>query len=248
MDESIKNLIKSEVAKTRTALLLKLDELNIDAILDKMNVYLQATISSNLHIILHRALAAHVYASQESVYGNVLERIAIAVCGLNSKSSTTGVDLDFQRGRERILMALKSGENWSNSSSAKTQSKNLTQAKRTIKQNDKSPVTTMVGHCCGRRRTSNKSQLADITISGQNTWYLISGDKEFYKKIAHEMNSGTEEFEKALELKKQETFNRLLNELHKLCPEEADIWDFLTERCCKNYSDDDRLLKNIMES
>ena len=243
MNDNAKLVIAREVSTVRKDLLKKLDALTLDNLLGKLNPYLQATTSCNLTIVLKRALDAHILSSQESVFGKCLENIAKDV-GDCLKSSTTGVDLDFKR-NNRILMAVKSGENWSNSSSAKTQSKNLKTAKRVVSQNGDTPIT-IVGCCYGRRKTSARSELADLTISGQNLWYLLSRDKDFYKKIIHEMNQGAEEFERKLEAKRAEIYSRLLSEIQKMCPNESNIWDILVERCCKNFSEDDKLLHGIM--
>ncbi len=248
MDDRVRKTILAEITKVRESLLEKLDRLELKTLLEKLNVYLLGVTANSLNGILQRALDAHILASQESVFGNCLERIALAFCGENTKSGTAGVDLDFtSKSGVRLLMALKSGQNWSNANSAAAQSKHLLQAKRIIAQNDPSHIKTGVACCYGRSRTSNGSKLADIKISGQNFWYLISGDKDLYKKLLHEMNQGAAEFEHKLENKRQETYNRLLNELAILCPTGANIWDILIEKCCKNYSDKDKLLQQLME-
>ncbi len=106
MDDRVRKTILAEITKVRESLLEKLDRLELKTLLEKLNVYLLGVTANSLNGILQRALDAHILASQESVFGNCLERIALAFCGENTKSGTAGVDLDFtSKSGVRLLMA-----------------------------------------------------------------------------------------------------------------------------------------------
>ena len=249
MNEEVREIISTEVAIIRKSLLQKVDELKLETLLDKWNPYLLAATCDSLDIILQSGLDAHIGSSRECVFGKCLENIARAVLAThdkNAKSGIAGIDLDFKSGELRILMSVKSGENWGNSNSVNGLSKSLEKAKRTIRQNDTSAVNTVLFCCYGRRKTSDKNKVADYAISGQNAWYFLSGDIDFYKKIIHEMNQKAAEFEKELEDKWDGAYIRLLEELKILCPYGTNIWDILVERCCKNYTETDKHLQHLM--
>ena len=61
---------------------------------------------------------AYLSSSEETMFGNILEEIAISVCANakgGSKSSAEGIDLEYDKGAERTLIQVKSGPNWGNS-------------------------------------------------------------------------------------------------------------------------------------
>ena len=176
MNEEVRQVISMEITKIRESLLQKVDDLKLETLLDKWNPYLLAATCNSLNVILQSGLDAHISSSRECVFGKCLENIARAVLAVrdkNTKSGIAGIDLDFRSGSRRILMSVKSGENWGNSNSANGLSSSLKNAKRTIKQNDSNTVNTVLLCCYGRRKTSDKNKVADYAISGQNAWYFL---------------------------------------------------------------------------
>lgn len=236
--------IREEIFLFRRSVLESLDDFTVKSILKKINPYLLSAITS-LEGIFRYYIDANLVASMESKFGRTFEQIALLVCGQAAKSGITGVDLELIKNGRKLLISNKSGSSWGNSQSTAKQSDSFKTAKKVIRQNSIQEVISVMGICYGKRKTSSVS-CADIQIMGQNYWYLLSGDKEFYKKIIEVISCGSAEFRKELDEKKQIVSNRLLDEFRVLVGEN-DVWSYLAEECCGNYSEKEIWLQNIME-
>ena len=67
-------------------------------------------------------IGAYLSSSEETIFGGVLEKIAILICKHakgGRKSSAEGIDLEYESNGERTIMQIKSGTNWGNSSQHK---------------------------------------------------------------------------------------------------------------------------------
>ena len=62
---------------------------------------------------------AFLSSSEETMFGNILEDIAICVCSKakgGRKSSTEGIDIEYDEHGRRTIIQVKSGPHWANSS------------------------------------------------------------------------------------------------------------------------------------
>lgn len=100
-----------------------LDTLKLKKVLKRKNPYLfKAKNVLTADEIVRGIIDAHVSSSEEGIFGDWLEGLAIFI---NSKvyggwkSSTEGIDLEFDNDGIRYIVNIKSGPNWGNHSQIK---------------------------------------------------------------------------------------------------------------------------------
>jgi len=117
---------------------------------------------------------AYLSSSEETMFGNILEEIAISVCANakgGSKSSAEGIDLEYDKGAERTLIQVKSGPNWGNSSQRKKLVDNFNSARRRLGASGLS-VRCIEGICYGSRQ--EKHYGTHTALTGAAFWEDIS--------------------------------------------------------------------------
>lgn len=70
-----------------------------------------------------RLIDAFLSSSEETRFGDILERVAIAICQKakgGQKSSTNGIDLEYVDGHIRNIVQIKSSTNWGNKNEARS--------------------------------------------------------------------------------------------------------------------------------
>ena len=114
-----------------------------------------------------------------------MEEVAIYVNELacnGQKSSSPGIDLDFTLDGVRYVVAIKSGENWGNSSQKKRLEQDFGNALRVVKQSKRvGELHAVLGICYGKSRRLVRGNYQEII--GQQFWEFISGDPDLYLKI-----------------------------------------------------------------
>ncbi len=68
-------------------------------------------------------LNAYLSSSEETMFGNILEEIAVSICKHakgGRKSGIHNIDLEYDQNEIRTIIQIKSGMNWGNSSQQKT--------------------------------------------------------------------------------------------------------------------------------
>lgn len=254
MKQQIRDFIRSKVEEMRLSVIASIDGFKLSKLL--VNPYLPSAFYHDHDEFIRNALQSSIHKSIQTKFGNFLEEISIKVCGDNAKSGTDGVDLDLVRKKNhRLLVSVKSSTTWGNTQSTKKQGDQFKKAKKTINQNDRShEITSVMGICCAKNPTTDGLNHADIQICGQNYWYLISGEKDFYQEIINETMVGTGEFDGIRKQKFDEACARLIKEFqHEYCgggndmfSEPQPVWNTVVQRNCGNLSSDDLWLKKIM--
>ena len=75
------------------------------------------------------------------------------------KSSAEGIDLEFNAGSIRYIVAIKSGPNWGNSSQIRKMKEDFRKAQRTIRtSNSKIRIVAVNGCCYGRDNNPDKGE------------------------------------------------------------------------------------------
>ena len=150
-----------------------LSGLKLKNVLRRKNPYLfKAKYTESAADLVKQLLAAHLSSQEETVFGDFLESLAIFVCTKafsGRKSTTEGIDLEFERDAVRYVVSIKSGPNWGNSSQIKKMRDYFRQAKKIVK----NPIEAINGCCYGRGVTHNGEYQK---VCGQAFWELISGD------------------------------------------------------------------------
>jgi hypothetical protein len=115
----ITNYVENNIGTFHQKRLASLRELKLEKLLKRKNPYLFKAKDLVLPQDLVRVLLdAHLSSQEETIFGDFLEGLAIFVNEQSfggRKSSTNGIDLEFDRKKIRFLVSIKSGPNWGNS-------------------------------------------------------------------------------------------------------------------------------------
>ena len=97
-----------------------LDDLKLKDVLKRKNPYLyKAKNVLTAQDIVKGIVDAHISSQEETIFGDWLERLAIFINNKvygGNKSSTDGIDLEFDNSGIRYIVAIKSGPHWANRS------------------------------------------------------------------------------------------------------------------------------------
>ena len=135
----------------------------------------RARVKSDANLLATMMIDAFLSSSEETMFGNVLEEIAIAVCFHakgGRKSSTANIDLEYDNGGERTIVQVKSGPNWGNSRQRSKLVDDFRSATSVLRQGSNLQVRSVEGVCYG---PSNAKDLGShIRLIGNDFWYDIS--------------------------------------------------------------------------
>lgn len=189
MDNLI-HLVQSYVAENihtfHEARLNKLNTLKLMNLLKKKNPYLYRAQNLNTPQAVVEALAsAFMVSAEETMFGDWLEQLAIFVAHKvygGYKSTSEGIDLEMDRDGIHYVVSVKSGPNWSNSSSMKKLLDNFARAKRVYRTSgNKLPCEAVEGCCYGSDRKPDKT--SHLKLCGERFWAFISGSTTMYCDI-----------------------------------------------------------------
>jgi len=201
--DDLKAYVELNIGNFHKSRLDSLRKLKFEDILKRKNPYLYKAknilVSSDLVKIL---LDAHLSSQEEGIFGNFLEGLAVHICGLvfgGKKSTTTGMDLEFDRDGKRYIVTIKSGPNWGNSRQISGMRNDFLTAKRVLRTSGSRAEIIAVNGCCYGR--DNKPDKGDyFKYCGQRFWEFISGDNKLYtdliEPLGHKAKEKNEEFEK----------------------------------------------------
>lgn len=179
----VTDYVEDNIGKFHSARLASLRKLKLEQILRRKNPYLFKAKNVRTSESLVRAiLDAHLSSNEETKFGEFFEKLAIFVSEAafdGKKSSTEGIDLEFQRGGKRYIVSVKSGPNWGNSSQIKKMVQNFRTAKRVLRANNPDSEIVAVNGCCyGKDANPDKGDY--YKYCGQAFWQFISGNSELY--------------------------------------------------------------------
>lgn len=182
----VKKFVKENIEKFHKERISALEKTNLKDLLKKKNPYLfKAKNITTANELITSLLNAKLSASEEEIFGGFLEDLAIFIAETTldaHKSSTRGVDLEYDENGNKTLMTIKSGLNWGNSGQWKDLETALQTAVRVLKQSSRTKnVRCILGVCYGKARRTIRRGIEQIC--GQEFWHFLSGDKNFYKEI-----------------------------------------------------------------
>ncbi|HPW67470.1 MAG TPA: PmeII family type II restriction endonuclease [Salinivirgaceae bacterium] len=163
-----------------------LDSLKLSQILKRKNPYLfKAKYVLTAEEIIRGIVDAHISSSEEGIFGDWLEGLAIfineKVYG-GKKSGILGIDLEFENNGIRYIVNIKSGPNWGNSSQVAKMVADFKTAKKTLRtSNSQLNIVAVNGCCYGRDNRPDKGEY--FKYCGQRFWEFISGNSELYTEI-----------------------------------------------------------------
>jgi len=210
--EEVGEYVKKNISIFHKGRLESLKSLKLNNILKRKNPYLFKAKNILLAQDLVRILMdAYLSSQEETIFGNFLEGLAIFInekAYHGWKSSTQGIDLEFNKDNIRHIVAIKSGPNWGNSSQIRKMRDDFRKAKITIRtSNQKLNVIAVNGCCYGRNTKPDKGEY--FKYCGQKFWAFISGNTNLYIKIIKPL--GYTAREKNAEFQKE--YAQLVNKL-----------------------------------
>ncbi|MCL2772094.1 MAG: hypothetical protein FWD71_01985 [Oscillospiraceae bacterium] len=192
--EKINNLIESGINDFHKSRLESLNKLKLTDVLKRKNLYLYKAKNIQTSEELIKSITdAYLSSQEETMFGGVLEQIAIGVaylCWENNaqKSMADGIDLEItdDKNKTRYIISIKSGPNWSNKSQKQQMIEYFNLAKkRFITQNYKTDIKIIAinGCCYGKDNKQYKDKGDYYKLCGQAFWEFISDDSDFYLSI-----------------------------------------------------------------
>lgn len=184
--QQVTDYVGSNISTFHQSRIKKLETLSLDTVLRKKNPYLfKAKYLLTAGEIVKSLADAFISSAEETIFGDWLEGLAIFVCGKvygGRKSTTNGVDLEFDKDGVRYIVSIKSGPNWGNSAQIKKMQEDFKTAKRTLRTSRSGLLIQAVNGCCyGKDNNPDKGDY--FKYCGQDFWYFISGEKTLYTDI-----------------------------------------------------------------
>jgi hypothetical protein len=207
-----------------------LEKLKLMVVLKKKNPYLfKAKFMETSDKIVRGIVDAYISSSEESIFGDWLEELAIFINQkvFNGwKSGIPGIDLEFDKENIRYIVAIKSSKNWANSSQVVKLKADFNSAKKTLRtSNSKLNIVAVNGCCYGIDNNPDKGDY--FKYCGQKFWSFISENDNLYIDIIEPLGHKAREQNDAF----QKTYNELLNRFVKefsneYCKSSGEIdWD-----------------------
>ncbi len=172
---------------------------------------------------------AFISSAEETIFGDWLEGLAIFVCSKvynGRKSSTKGIDLEFDKNGIRYIVSIKSGPNWGNSTQISKMRDDFKVAQRTLRTSGSGLQIQAVNGCCYGK--DNKPDKGDyFKYCGQDFWFFISGEKTLYTDILEPLATNAKERNEDF----QEGYVKMINKMTKefvneYCDSDGNInWD-----------------------
>jgi hypothetical protein len=215
-------------------------------LLRKKNPYLfKAKNTITAQDLVTSFLDAKLSSSEEKIFGDFLEDLAIFVAKktLNAtKSASHGIDFEYTKRGTRYIVSVKSGLNWGNSSQWKALENDFKTAIKILRQSYHiNEVKSVLGICYGRASTTLKRGII-LQVAGQNFWYMISGNEQFYTEIIKPLGYKVKELNETFNIKKSEIINKFTKEfIEDFCDKDGKIlWEKLVKFNSENITEKDK--------
>jgi hypothetical protein len=215
--DAITKYVQENISDFHNKRLEKVNSIELRDVLKTKNPYLfRAKNVTTASEIIEGILTAFLSSSEEGIFGNWLERLAIYINDSvykGRKAAVDGIDLDFDKDGVRYLVAIKSGPNWGNDSQYKKLVDQFNTARRRLATSGGHSNLACVNGCCyGKSNPKTELKKANYyKMCGQRFWELISGEADLYVKLIEPIGHQAEE--RNTEFK--ESYGRLKNRLEK---------------------------------
>ena len=233
--EELGKFVEANIESFHNSRLQTLEKASLKDLLCRKNPYLYRA----KHIVtapelVSSLLEAKLSSSEEEIFGNFLEEVAIFVAGKTKgakKSSAKGIDFEYSEGKIRYLVAVKSGLNWGNSGQWSDLGNSFKAATRVLRQSRHvSHVECILGASYGRAKSTTKKGFIR-QVCGQAFWHLISGKKSFYMDIVKPLGYRAKELNDSFKSRKSELVNKFSGEfISEFCDRNGKIlWEKIVE-------------------
>lgn len=234
--KDVTHYVEENIGEFHQKRLDKLRSIMLKEVLKSKNPYLfKAKNVTTANEIIEGILNAFLSSSEEGIFGNWLERLAIYINDSvyqGRKAGIDGIDLDFDKDGQRYLVAIKSGPKWCNGSQInKLIDQFNTARKRLATSGSKLNIVCVNGCCYGKSNVNSeyKSRGSYHKICGKRFWELISGESELYTNLIEPIGYKAEIKNHEFKESYGNLVNRLTKEfLQEFCTENGEIdWDKL---------------------
>jgi hypothetical protein len=229
--ELIYAFIQERVVRFHTNRIARLNQIKLAKVLASKNPYMfRAKNILTASDLVNAILNAFLSSSEEGTFGQVLEELVIRIAEQRwggRKSSASGLDLEFDWGGTRYLVAIKSGPNWGNQSQWERLEDNFKLAIKVQRQNPNGlPIQAILGICYGKR---NEDRGMFQVVSGQRFWQFLTNDPDLYLELLIPFAYQAQEYNDQYHQQKAALENRLTKEmLNNFCKEDGSIdWEKL---------------------
>lgn len=234
----VKKYVEKNIGDFHSRRVDKLGDLKLKTVLKRKNPYLfKAKNILTAQELVQALVDAYISSSEEGIFGNWLEGLAIHVNSLvygGVKSGIPGVDLEFTKDNERYIVSIKSGPDWGNDSQIKKMVDHFNSARKVLKTSGSKINVIAVNGCCYGKTTprNHYKQKGDYyKLCGQAFWRFISGNNELYKEIVEPLGYLASQKNDEYELSYAKKINLFTKELtNDFFTATGDIdWDKLLE-------------------
>lgn len=213
----VTDYVEKHIGEFHEKRMAKVNTIQLKDVLKAKNPYMfKAKNVTTASEIIDGILSAFLSSSEEGIFGNWLERLAIYINKSvydGQKAAVDGIDLDFVKDGKRYLVAIKSGPNWGNDSQYKKMVDQFNTAKRRLATSGSKLEVVCVNGCCyGKSNPASEYKAKGYyKMCGQRFWELISGEPELFVKIIEPLGHEAEKHN--LDFKK--SYSMLKNKLEK---------------------------------
>jgi len=230
--KDVRQYVEENIGVFHEKRIQSLDSLKLSQVLKRKNPYLfKAKHVLTSEQIIKSLIDAHISSSEEGIFGDWLEGLAIfineKVYG-GRKSGITGIDLEFDSNGTRNIVTIKSGPNWGNSSQIAKMRSDFTTAKKTLRtSNSQLNIVAVNGCCYGQDNNPDKGDY--YKYCGQRFWEFISGNPELYTQIIEPLGYKAKERNEAFMISFSQMINKFTKEFsNTFCDDDGNIdWNKL---------------------
>lgn len=205
----VAQFVEENIGRFHERRLERLQNLKLKEVLKRKNPYLFK--AKNIHVahdLVKSLLDAFLSSQEETVFGEFLEQLAIFVCKRvygGRKSSSEGIDLEFEKDGVVYLVSVKSGPNWGNSEQIKKMRLAFQKATKALRTNQPKINVQAVNGCCYGKGYHDRGDY--IKMCGQEFWTFISGNERLYLDIIEPLGHRAKDRNEAF----QREYARIIN-------------------------------------
>ena len=225
--KDVRQYVEENIGVFHEKRIQSLDSLKLSQVLKRKNPYLfKAKHVLTSEQIIKSLIDAHISSSEEGIFGDWLEGLAIfineKVYG-GRKSGITGIDLEFDSNGTRNIVTIKSGPNWGNSSQIAKMRSDFTTAKKTLRtSNSQLNIVAVNGCCYGQDNNPDKGDY--YKYCGQRFWEFISGNPELFTQIIEPLGYKAKERNEAFMISFSQMINKFTKEFSNIfCDDDGNM-------------------------
>ncbi|MBC7814331.1 MAG: cytosolic protein [Burkholderiales bacterium] len=238
--DAVRDYVNNHIDEFHQSKIRSMETLKLKALLQRKNPYLFKSKNILLAQDMVRTLPdAHISSSEEEMFGQFLEGLAIFIAGQTCdgvKSVRVGIDLELVLRGMTMLVQIKSGPNWGNSTQQNKQEQNFRQAIEAVQleQGPETKVEAILGICYGKTRTARLRGY--LKVVGQNLWYLVSENEHLYTEIIEPLGYRAKEHTETFERQKAAVVNRFTQEfMSEFCDNGVINWERIVRFNSSNF-------------